>query len=217
MWLQARTATIYTHRFDAPNDEHTGVISTCDPNAPASWNFSIDVASAWEHAMDEASVTRTRTIKLRSAITLSPDEGGAFDILLGLVRVGLGGTAGNGRQFVSWVHSEDFVRAVYWILDRDDLSGIVNIASPNPVPNREFMHCIRKAWGTSVGLPAPSWLLEIGALFMRTETELVLKSRRVIPSRLIESGFTFQFPDWETASQALVDEWRERKAGVVPA
>jgi uncharacterized protein (TIGR01777 family) len=135
VWLQASTATIYAHRDDRPNDEHTGILGGDEPNAPGSWRFSIDVARAWEHAFAEAITNGTRKIAMRSAMTLSPDRGGVFDAFLGLARHGLGGSSGDGRQFVSWVHYEDFIAAVQWLIDRHDMAGIVNIASPNPLPN----------------------------------------------------------------------------------
>src|SRR6185436_4406077 len=140
-------------------------------------------------------------------MTMSPDRGGIFDVLLGLVRRGLGGTCGSGKQFVSWIHEQDFIRAIYWLIEHD-LNGPVNLTSPNPLPNVEFMRAIRRAWGTRIGLPASRWMLEAGAIFMRTETELVLKSRRVVPGRLIESGFKFDFPDWPEAARELCARWR---------
>ena len=134
---------------------------------------------------------------------MSPDRGGAFDMLLGLVRVGLGGTAGDGRQFVSWIHFEDFIRAVHWVIDHDAMDGAVNVAAPNPVPNREFMRDLRAAWGTAIGMPATNWMLELGAIALRTETELILKSRRVVPERLLESGFSFTHPRWAETARDL--------------
>jgi len=146
-WLQASTATIYAHRFDAPNDERTGIIGGREANAPSTWRFSIDVATAWERALDEAEVPNTRKVKLRSAMIMSPDRGGIFDTLLGLVRRGLGGASGDGRQFVSWVHDLDFVKAVLWIIEHENMHGAVNIAAPNPLPNAEFMTALRKCLG----------------------------------------------------------------------
>jgi uncharacterized protein (TIGR01777 family) len=212
VWLQASTATIYAHRYDAANDEITGIVGGDEPGAPDTWRFSIDVATAWERAVDEARTPHTRKVKLRSALTLSPDRGGIFDTLLWLVRMGLGGTAGDGRQFVSWVHERDFIRAVQWIVDRDHLEGAINIASPNPVANAEFMRVLRRAWGARVGLPATAWMLEIGARVMRTETELVLKSRRVVSRRLREDGFAFEFPEWPAAAEDLCRRWRQTRA-----
>jgi len=212
LWLQASTATLYAHRYDAPNDEATGILGGSECDVPDTWRFSIDVATAWERTVDEANTPNTRKVKLRSAMTLSPDPGGIFAVLLGLVRRGLGGTAAHGRQYISWVHEEDFVRALYWLIEREDVDGAVNIASPNPLPNAEFMRILREAWGTSIGLPATRWMLEIGALVLRTETELILKSRRVVPGLLLERGFTFQHPDWPEAARSLCARWREIKA-----
>ncbi|HMJ59502.1 MAG TPA: DUF1731 domain-containing protein, partial [Gemmatimonadales bacterium] len=208
VWLQASTATIYAHRFDAPNDERTGIIGGSERDVPETWRFSIDVATSWERETDRAEVPRTRKVKLRSAVVMSPDRGGIFDTLLALVRRGLGGTSGDGRQYVSWIHDADFVRAVYWLIEQDQVGGVVNVAAPNPLPNAGFMRALREAWGTRLGLPATAWMLEIGAFFMRTETELVLKSRRVVPGVLAEQGFTFQFPTWPLAAQDLCRRWR---------
>jgi len=204
VWLQASTATIYAHRYDAANDERTGVLGGQEPDAPETWRFSIEVARAWEATLREALVTSTRTVLLRSAITMSPDAGGPFDALLGLVRCGLGGTTGDGHQFVSWVHHVDFVRAVGWLIDRDDISGAVNIAAPEPIPNAEFMRVLREAWGARLGVPVRGWMLDLGARLKRTETELVLKSRRVVPVRLLDTGFQFRYCHWADAARNLV-------------
>jgi uncharacterized protein len=217
VWLQASTATIYAHRFDAPNDEATGIIGRDEPGAPDTWRFSIEVAKAWEQACLEADTPRTRRVLLRSAMTMSPDRGGIFDTLLGLVRRGLGGTAADGRQYISWMHDADFVAAVRFLIDRADLAGPVNLAAPNPLPNKEFMRALRRAWGRGgarIGLPASRWMLEIGARLMQTETELVLKSRRVVPGRLLAAGFAFRFPEWPAAAADLCQRWRSvRHAG----
>ncbi len=211
VWLQASTATIYAHRYDAPNDEATGILGGAEAGAPDTWRFSIDVATSWEKAADEIATPQTRKVLLRSAMTMSPDPGGVFDILLGLVRRGLGGTSGDGRQFVSWIHDQDFIRAVHWLIDHPELDGPINLAAPNPVPNAEFMRALRAAWGTGFGLPATRWMLAVGAWFLRTETELILKSRRVVPGRLLQSGFVFQFPTWAEAAADLCRRWRERR------
>jgi uncharacterized protein (TIGR01777 family) len=203
------TATIYAHRYDAPNDEATGILGGSEFDAPDTWRFSIDVATSWERAVDEAAVPRTRKMKMRSAMVMSPDDGGVFDVLLDLVRYGLGGRAGDGRQYVSWIHYEDFIRAVYWLIAHEDLEGPVNLAAPHPVPNTEFMRALREAWGIRFGLPATEWMLEAGALVLRTETELILKSRRVVPGRLLGEGFTFQFPTWPEAARDLCSRKRE--------
>ncbi len=208
VWLQASTATIYAHRYDAPNDEKSGRIGGREPDVPETWHFSIDVATAWEKALDEAPAGGTRKVKLRSAMIMSPDRDGIFDTLLTLVRRGLGGTSGDGRQYVSWIHEVDFVRAIYWLIERADVDGPVNLASPNPLPNKEFMSLLRRAWGTSIGLPTAKWMLGVGAILLGSETELILKSRRVIPGRLLEQGFAFKFPDWQTAALDLCERSR---------
>jgi uncharacterized protein (TIGR01777 family) len=209
VWLQASTATIYAHRYDAANDEHTGILGGTESTAPSSWRFSIEVARAWERGFEEAITPQTRKVALRSAMTLSPDPGGVFDQLVRLVRRGLGGSAGDGRQFMSWVHYQDFVAAVRWLIDRTDIDGVVNVASPQPLPNAEFMRVLREACGVRFGVPASAWMLEIGAVFMRTETELILKSRRVIPVRLVEHGFKFTYPTWNDAARDLCHQWKE--------
>lgn len=208
VWLQSSTATIYAHRYDAANDEATGILGGDEPNAPDTWRFSIQVAKAWEQAANDAVTPNTRKVLMRSAMTMSPDRGGVFDVMLGLARRGLGGTNGDGRQYVSWIHDVDFVRAVYWLIEKE-MEGPVNLAAPNPLPNADFMRALRQAWGVRFGLPASRWMLEIGAVFLRTETELILKSRRVIPGRLLESGFEFQFRDWPAAAADLCRRWRE--------
>ena len=210
VWLQSSTATIYAHRFDAPNDELTGIVGGNEVDAPDTWRFSTEVARAWEEALEQAPTPHTRKVALRSAMVMSPDRGGIFDTLLGLVRKGMGGTSGSGRQFVSWIHEADFVAAIDWLIAHEELSGAVNISSPNPLPNADFMRDLRRAWGARIGLPATAWMLEIGAIFLRTETELILKSRRVVPGRLLSSGFSFRFPDWQSAVKDLCSQARHR-------
>ena len=208
VWLQASTATIYAHRYDAENDEATGLIGGNEPGAPSSWSFSIDVARAWEHAADRFALPATRVVKLRSSMIMSPDAGGIFATLLGLVRLGLGGRSGDGRQFISWIHERDFIDALDWIVSHEEIDGAVNITAPKPVPNDAFMRILRRAWGVRIGLPATEWMLALGAVMLRTETELVLKSRRVVPGTLLRSGFSFAYPDRESAASELCARWR---------
>jgi uncharacterized protein (TIGR01777 family) len=216
VWLQAATATIYAHRFDAPNDESTGLIGGDEINAPETWRFSIDVAKAWESALSEFdALPTTRKVIMRSAMIMSPDRGGIFATLLGLVRLGLGGRAGDGRQFISWIHEQDFVRIVRRLIADESFSGPVNVCSPGPLPNAEFMRELRRAWGIPIGLPASRWMLEVGTFLMRTETELILKSRRVIPSRLLQNGFEFQFPNWPAAAGDLCRRYRAARTNGV--
>lgn len=204
VWLQAATATIYAHRYDAANDEATGIMAGAEPGVPESWRFSAEVARAWERELDHAPTPRTRKVAMRTAIVMGREAGGAFDVLMGLVRLGLGGCAGNGRQFVSWMHEVDFARAVRWLIDRDELSGPVNLCAPNPLPNAEFMRAMCQASGVRVGLDAAEWMLALGAWAIGTETELLLKSRRVVPGKLVRSGFAFRYPDWATAAEELL-------------
>ncbi|HXX92287.1 MAG TPA: TIGR01777 family oxidoreductase, partial [Planctomycetota bacterium] len=201
LWLQMSTATIYSHRYDAPNDERDGALGGNEPDAPSSWRPSIEIAKAWEAALEEASTPTTRKIALRLAMVMSAEKGGTLDLLLGLTRWGLGGAIGGGHQFMSWVHERDWIRAVAFLLQREDLEGPINLSAPNPLPQRDFMAALRKAWGTRIGLPATKWMLALGTWILRSESELVLKSRRVVPTRLVEAGFTFEFPDWSKAAQ----------------
>lgn len=214
LWVNASTATIYRHALDRAMDEATGELGGNESGAPDTWNFSIDVAKGWEEAFFATSTPRTRKVAARSAMTFSPDRGGVFDVLSGLVRRGLGGTQGHGTQFVSWIHEADFVRAMDLLIAREDFSGIVNLASPNPLPNSDFMRALRDAWGIRLGLPVPEWMMEIGAFMLRTESELILKSRRVVPGRLLAEGFQFLFPEWPAAASELVARWREGDHGV---
>jgi hypothetical protein len=208
VWLQASTATIYAHRFDAPNDERTGRIGA---------GFSVDVARAWEAAaLESPGAAATRLVLLRSAMTMSPDRGGIFDVLLRLVRLGVGGAAAGGRQYVSWIHEADFARAVDWLIEREDIAGPVNLTAPEPLPHAQFMRALREAWGIPFGLPANRLMLEAGALAMRTETELVLKSRRVAPGILLEEGFEFAFPEWAPAARDLVQKRASADGGSSP-
>src|SRR5262245_44050069 len=211
VWLQASTATIYAHRLDAPNDEATGVIGGHEPDAPADWKFSIDVATAWEAASQETKPADTRLVLLRSAMMMSPDPGGIFATLLRLVRFGLGGSVAGGRQYVSWIHDRDFVRVMYWLIEHPELAGAVNVAAPHPVPYRDFMRMLRRAAGVPIGLPATRWMLAVGTRLLRTESELVLKSRRVVPRRLLASGFHFDYPEWMLAGADLVRRSRSRR------
>jgi len=215
VWLNAATATIYRHSIDTPMDEATGELGGNEliskrRRAPDTWNFSVKIAKDWEAALFETETPRTRKIALRSAITFSPVAGNAFEVFLNLVRFSLGGAQGNGRQYVSWIHEVDFARAIDSLIAHEEIAGPVNLCAPKPLPNREFMDALRDAYGMPNGLPAPALFIEIGAFFLRTESELVLKSRRAVPGRLLDAGFQFQFPDWREAAEDLVHRWRHR-------
>lgn len=201
-WLQMSTATIYSHRFDAANDERSGVIGGEERNAPASWKFSIDVARAWEETLDRASVPATRKVTMRSAMVMAIGAGGPFAALHRHVMLGCG-RLGDGRQYMSWIHERDFVRAVDWLITNQGIEGPVNLSAPEPLTNSCFLSVLGKAAGAHFGIPVSDWMVEAGAFLMRTEPELVLKSRRVVPTRLVESGFTFDFPQWPAAAAEL--------------
>ena len=211
LWVNASTATIYRHALDRAMDEATGELGGNEAGAPDTWDFSIDVAKGWEEAFFSTPTPRTRKIATRSAMTFSPDRGGVFDVLSDLVRRGLGGRQGAGTQFVSWIHEVDFVRAMDLLIAREDLSGILNLASPNPVPNCDFLRALREVWGIRIGWPLSEWMIETGTFLLRTESELVLKSRRVVPGRLLAAGFEFLYPEWPAAARELVARWRERE------
>lgn len=211
LWLQMSTATIYAHRFDAPNDEATGIIGGNESDVPGYWGYSVEIAKNWEKTLHEANTPSTRKVALRTSMVMSPDREGIFDVMSRLVRFGLSGSAAGGKQFVSWIHDRDFIRAIDYLITHEDMDGAINIASPGPLPYNDFMRAMRDAWGMPVGLPAMKWMLEIGAWVMRTDTELVLKSRRVVPGRLVENGFTFDFPQWSEAVKDLVTRRKAAK------
>ena len=210
LWVNASTATIYRHALDRAMNEAEGELGGNEPGAPDTWNFSVDVAKNWEEAFFTAPTPHTRKVAIRSALTLSPDRGGIFDVLSSLTRRGLGGKQGLGTQFVSWIHEADFTRAIDLLIAQEEFSGVINVTAPNPLPNREFMQTLREAWGMPLGLPLPKVFVEIGTFLMRTESELVLKSRRVVPGRLLSAGFHLLFPDWRNAARDLVSRWRAR-------
>ncbi|WP_320537424.1 TIGR01777 family oxidoreductase [Pseudarthrobacter sp. IC2-21] len=184
-WLNASTGTIYRHADDRPQAEADGELGS---------GFSVDVARAWEAALAAADTPGTRKIPLRIAIVLGPG-GGALRPFATLARLGLGGHMGPGGQKFSWIHVEDLYRAVRFLHARTDISGPVNVASPDVVGNRELMRLVRRAYGARLGIPTPEWLLRLGAVLIRTETELVLKSRWVQPQKLIDAGFIFRQPE----------------------
>ena len=211
-WLQMSTATIYAHAYGTPNDDVTGVIGGSEEGVPGYWAFSVDISQAWERELDEAKVPATRKVALRAAMVMTPDRGGVFDVLSRMTRLGLGGPVAGGGQYVSWIHEDDFTAAVRFIIDQEILAGPVNIASPGPVRQRDLMRELRAAWGVPVGLPATRWMAELGALAIRTDTELLLKSRRVVPGLLTTAGFEFRHGTWPEAARDLVRRARGRDA-----
>jgi uncharacterized protein len=194
VWLNSSSATIYRHAEDRPMDETKGEIGS---------GFSVDVCRAWEAEVMAAPTPRTRRVLLRTAMVMGRD-GGVFVPFRLLARLGLGGTLGNGRQFMSWIHEQDFARAIEWLIEHPELDGPVNLAAPVPLPNADWMRHFLGRFGPGFGLPAARWMLEMGAWALRTETELLLKSRRVVPGRLLEAGFEFRFPGLSLALDDLV-------------
>jgi len=201
VWLNSSTATIYKHTFGPAWDE-SGEIGGC---VEAKDIFSVEIATEWERAFNKATTPRTRKVLLRSAMVLGHAKNSVLPNMLRLGRLGLGGSMAGGSQFVSWIHHEDFSRAIEWLIQHESISGVVNLAAPNALTNSDFMKIIRKICRRTIGLPTPLWLLEIGAFFMRTETELIIKSRRVAPGRLLANGFTFLHPMLGPAIENLVN------------
>lgn len=196
VWLNSSSATIYRHAEDREMDEARGEIGD---------GFSVDVCRKWEAELAAAPTPPgVRKVALRTAMVLDPAEGGVLEAFTNLARRGLGGAMAGGRQYVSWIHSADFCAAVEWLMERDDLAGPVNLAAPEPVTNTRLMSVLRRAVGRPFGLPAARWMLEVGALLMGTESELIVKSRRVVPGRLLASGFAFRFPEIEGAVADLL-------------
>ena len=188
VWINSSTATIYRHAEDKPQSD-IGEIGQ---------GFSVGVATAWEEAFFGVQVPgRVRKVAIRTSMVLADEPGTVFRYLYQLARFGLGGKVGSGRQMVSWIHIHDFCRAMDWLIDHDEISGPINVTSPEPLCNAELMRRFRKHTGMSVGLPATKWMAEIGAFLLRTETELILKSRWVVPTKLQENGFVFKHPEME--------------------
>ena len=196
VWLNASTATIYKHTFDQPMDEANGVIEATPEAKDA---CSITVARAWEQTLNETPTPKTRRVAMRTAMVFAVNEGGVYRTLRSLARWGLGGAIAGGHQMISWIHEDDFCRAVEWLIDHDNLTGPVNVASPNPLPQRDMMRIILRERGMPFGMHATRRMLEMAAFIHRTEAELILKSRYVVPAKLLGSGFLFRYPRMEDA------------------
>lgn len=194
LWVNSSTATIYRHAEDRPMTEADGEIGS---------GFSVNVATEWEEAFFSFDLPKTRQVALRIAIVLGKD-GGVMIPFKNLVRFGLGGVQGPGNQMFSWIHIEDLYNIILFLRENGELSGVFNCSSPQPITNREFMSQVRKAMNRKFGLPSPKWLLEIGAIFIKTETELVLKSRWVIPEKLEQAGYRFKYDRIDQALQQIL-------------
>ncbi|SOD93253.1 TIGR01777 family oxidoreductase [Spirosoma fluviale] len=199
LWINAASATIYRHAPDRPMDELTGDID----NGLPEHEFSVQVCKRWEEAFWTAETPETvRKVALRMAIVLG-QKGGAFPLLKRLTRFGLGGKMGDGNQFISWLHERDLGRIFDFIITNNSVSGTLNASAPNPVRNHQFMALLRQSLAIPFGLPANEWMLEVGAVLLGTETELLLKSRNVVPKRLLDAGFMFDYTNAENAIDAL--------------
>ncbi len=193
VWVNAASATIYRHAMDRDMDEETGEIGN---------GFSVDVCKKWEQMFLELQTPSTRKVALRTGIVLGKN-GGALQPLKNLVRSGLGGPQGAGCQYFSWIHETDFARIVNYAIENENIEGIYNATAPKPVTNREVMSAIRKALHISFGVPLPTWLLHLGASLINTEPELILKSRRVVPGRLLKHNFSFRYQTIDEAIENL--------------
>ena len=194
LWINGASATIYQHSEDTPMTENEGKIGS---------GFSVEVCLAWEKVFNDFQLAKTRKVNMRISMVLGK-TGGVLPALSGLVKKGLGGTMAKGTQQVSWVHIDDFCQSVEWIINNNSASGVYNIVAPEPVRNKELMQLLRNSLHVRVGLPASKWMLELGAFFLRTETELILKSRYSFPKRLLDEGFNFQYPTIQAALKSLL-------------
>ncbi|SOD14561.1 TIGR01777 family oxidoreductase [Pedobacter xixiisoli] len=194
LWINSSTATIYRHAMDRPMTEHDGEIGS---------GFSVDVATKWEQSFFDFDLPKTRQIALRMAIVLGAG-GGVMQPFVNLVRFGLGGKQGDGKQMFSWIHLEDLFQIVLFIQNDKDLKGTFNCSSPNPIDNATLMRKLRQNMKINIGLPSPEWMLKMGAALIGTETELILKSRWVVPDRLLKAGYEFKFPVIEEALEDIL-------------
>ena len=195
LWINSSSATIYRHAEDRPQDENTGEFHD---------GFSVQVCKLWEKAFYEQFTPHTRKVALRMAITLG--SGGVLIPYFNLLKLRLGGKQGSGKQMYSWIHIEDTCRMIEWIFKHTNMEGTYNCCSPNPVMNKEFMQTLRQATGYKIGLPAAKWMLKIGAAIIGTETELILKSRWVLPTKIVESGFEFKYSLLKDAFKEIISK-----------
>lgn len=200
LWINSSSATIYRHATNKPQDEYTGEIKN---------DFSVQVCKLWEEAFYQQETPGTRKIALRMAITIG--DGGVMLPYFNLLKFGLGGKQGNGKQMYSWVHIEDTCRIIDWLFEHNELEGTFNCSSPNPITNEVFMKTLRGVTNTSFGLPANEWMLKLGGLVIGTETELVLKSKWVVPTKLLKIGYIFKYPFIAEALQNVIDQTPQKQ------
>lgn len=195
LWINASSATIYRHATDRPQDEYSVEFKN---------DFSVEVCKLWEKTFFDQVTANTRKVALRMAITLG--TGGVLIPYFNLLKFGLGGKQGSGKQMFSWVHIEDTCRMIEWIKDKDTIEGVYNCSSPNPVTNKEFMQTLRKITSVTWGLPIYNWMLRIGALIIGTPAELILKSRWVLPTKMLETGFRYKYPFLPDALSGIISK-----------
>jgi len=200
LWINAASATIYRHATDRPQDEYTGEYHH---------DFSVQVCQKWEKTFFDQRTPFTRKVALRIAITLA--AGGVMVPYLNLCKFGLGGKQGNGQQMFSWIHITDLCRIIDFMWTHTELEGVFNASAPNPVTNEVFMRSLRTATGHHIGLPAHTWMLKMGAAILGTETELLLKSRWVLPTKLQEAGFAFDYAEIKSAFDQIVSKLKRSK------
>lgn len=188
VWLNASTASVYADAEKSPQGE----------GMKLGEGFFVDVAKAWEGAMMNASVSmEVRRIALRTSLVMAKEKGTVYDYLLKLAKLFLGGAVGGGGQMVSWIHVDDYCRAVEWLVNHNDIRGVINVTAPDPLTNKDMMNRFRKLAKRPFGLPATSWMARIGAFVLRTEPQLILKSNWVVPRRLLQNGFVFRYPEMQ--------------------
>ena len=203
VWLQASTASIYADTRGPAWDED-GELGGHEAGVPDYWAYSVSIGRAWELALASCETPRTRKIAMRTGFTMSPDEGGVFDWIHWLVDVGLGGRFGDGSQYVSWITGRDLASAMLFLISHDEIEGPVNLTAPNPLPNAEFMAILRDRVDPAVAIPVTSWMARMGAVLLKTDVELMQKSRRVVPQKLLDAGFEFADVHWADAAVRLV-------------
>ncbi len=195
VWINMSTATIYRDEYERKNSELNGRIGT---------GFSVDVAKKWEETFFSIPTFATRKIAIRTAIAFG-EKGDVFNIFKKHVKIRISGHHGHGNQWVSWIHVEDFYRAIMHLYQNEDLVGVFNLSAPEAIKDKEMMALFRRLMGYKWGLPIPKWMLEIGAVFLRTESELILKSRWVFPYRLLKTGFKFKYRKMAAALEDLFE------------
>ncbi len=210
VWIQMSSSTIYAHSFDTPHDEETGKIGE-KPEMPRTWKKISELVQDWEKTVNSSKTEKTRKVLARSGIVMGSRKGTAFDIFLKLSRWGLGGPIAGGTPMITWIHADDFVNSIKFILKNTNISGPVNLCSPYPLSQGEFMKILRETAGIKFGLPATKWMVELASYITQIDSELSLKSRYAVPKILLDNKFNFRFPQWKDATENLFMKWKKTK------